>query len=150
MLTHNNILAGERAYCARLNSLARCVPDACATGPTPPDFYTASHFTLFVGRVAYSLGHLYPRSLPYLISASNAAYRNPCQARRRFIYDLLCAVEQQPADLSSQDSSYAAARLFPKGCPRLPAARYQTGRVFTVLQKVLHTRWLIWVIRLHA
>lgn len=31
MLTHNNILASERAYCARLNLTAGCLYDACAT-----------------------------------------------------------------------------------------------------------------------
>lgn len=34
MLTHNNILASERAYCARLNlTSAGCLYDACATRP---------------------------------------------------------------------------------------------------------------------
>lgn len=46
MLTHNNILASERAYCARLNLTARCVPDACATGPRHRIF-TRRHRALF-------------------------------------------------------------------------------------------------------
>ncbi|EHJ1000980.1 AMP-binding protein [Salmonella enterica] len=68
MLTHNNILASERAYCARLNlTWQRCT---CMSGATP------------------------------------------------FIYDLLCAVEQQPADLSSLRFFLCGGTTIPKKVAR--------------------------------
>ena len=51
MLTHNNILASERAYCARLNlTLAGCLYDACATS-------------------GHATGFLYGVTAPFLIGA---------------------------------------------------------------------------------
>ncbi len=92
MLTHNNILASERAYCARLNLITRqrCVSDACATGPG----YTRRHRAPQSGRVACA-GHLLPQKPALPVLAQQLAGAPVCQARRRLFTDICCAVEQR-------------------------------------------------------
>ncbi len=122
MLTHNNILASERAYCARLN-------------------LTRQDVFLMPAPLGHATGFLHGVTAPFLIGARSvlldiftpeacltllAQQRCTCMSGATpFIYDLLCAIEQQPADLSSLRFFLCGGTTIPKGCPRLPAARYQ-------------------------
>ncbi len=91
--------------------------------------------------LGHATGFLHGVTAPFLIGARSvlldiftpeacltllAQQRCTCMSGATpFIYDLLCAVEQQPADLSSLRFFLCGGTTIPKGCPRLPAARYQ-------------------------
>lgn len=98
MLSHNNILTSERAYCARLN-------------------LTWLDVFLMPAPLGHATGFLHGVTAPFLIGARSVLLDiftpTACLAlleQQRctcvlgatpFVYDLLCTVEQQPADLSS-------------------------------------------------
>ncbi len=98
MLTHNNILASERAYCARLN-------------------LTWLDTFLMPAPLGHATGFLHGVTAPFLIGARSVLLDifNPldCLALLQqerctcvlgatpFVYDLLCTLQQQPHDISS-------------------------------------------------
>lgn len=98
MLTHNNILASERAYCARLNLNWQDV-------------------FLMPAPLGHATGFLHGVTAPFLIGARSVlldiftptACLELLQQQRctcvlgatPFVYDILCCVEKQPYDLSS-------------------------------------------------
>lgn len=98
MLTHNNILASERAYSARLN-------------------LTWLDTILMPAPLGHATGFLHGVTAPFLLGARSVLLDifNPAEClallqRERctcvlgatpFVYDLLCRVQQQPCDLSS-------------------------------------------------
>lgn len=115
MLTHNNILASERAYCARLN-------------------LTWQDVFLMPAPLGHATGFLHGVTAPFLIGARSvlldiftpeacltllAQQRCTCMSGATpFIYDLLCAVEQQPADLSSLRFFLCGGTIIPKKVAR--------------------------------
>ncbi|EGA2673746.1 medium-chain fatty-acid--CoA ligase [Salmonella enterica] len=115
MLTHNNILASERAYCARLN-------------------LTWQDVFLMPAPLGHATGFLHGVTAPFLIGARSvlldiftpeacltllAQQRCTCMSGATpFIYDLLCAVEQQPADLSSLRFFLCGGTTIPKKVAR--------------------------------
>lgn len=98
MLTHNNILASERSYCARLN-------------------LTWLDTFLMPAPLGHATGFLHGVTAPFLIGARSVLLDifNPldCLALLQqerctcvlgatpFVYDLLCTLEKQPYDISS-------------------------------------------------
>ncbi|HFZ8996042.1 TPA: medium-chain fatty-acid--CoA ligase [Citrobacter freundii] len=98
MLTHNNILASERAYCARLN-------------------LTWEDVFLMPAPLGHATGFLHGVTAPFLIGARSVLLDifTPTECLRLleqerctlmsgatpFVYDLLCTLDKQPADLSS-------------------------------------------------
>ncbi|POT57569.1 cyclohexanecarboxylate-CoA ligase [Citrobacter amalonaticus] len=115
MLTHNNILASERAYCARLN-------------------LTWLDVFLMPAPLGHATGFLHGVTAPFLIGARSvlldiftpAACLTLLEQQRctcvlgatPFIYDLLCTVEQQPADLSSLRFFLCGGTTIPKTVAR--------------------------------
>ncbi|EFC7566829.1 medium-chain fatty-acid--CoA ligase [Escherichia coli] len=98
MLTHNNILASERAYCARLN-------------------LTWQDVFMMPAPLGHATGFLHGVTAPFLIGARSVlldiftpdAYLALLEQQRctcmlgatPFVYDLLNVLEKQPADLSA-------------------------------------------------
>ncbi len=98
MLTHNNILASERAYCARLN-------------------LTWLDTILMPAPLGHATGFLHGVTAPFIIGARSVLLDifNPTDCLELlqqerctcvlgatpFVYDLLCCVQQKPYDLSS-------------------------------------------------
>lgn len=110
VLTHNNILASERAYCARLNLTWQDVfmmpaPLGHATG-----FLHGVTAPLLIGARSVLLDIFTPDACLALLEQQ----RCTCMlGATPFVYDLLNLVEKQPADLS-------ALRFFLCGGTRIP------------------------------
>lgn len=110
MLTHNNILASERAYCARLN-------------------LTWQDVFMMPAPLGHATGFLHGVTAPFLIGARSVLLdiftpdaclalleqqRCTCMlGATPFVYDLLNVLEKQPADLS-------ALRFFLRGGTTIP------------------------------
>ncbi|WP_185080288.1 medium-chain fatty-acid--CoA ligase [Escherichia coli] len=115
MLTHNNILASERAYCARLNLTWQDVfmmpaPLGHATGflhvvPAP--------FLIGARRVLLDI------FTPYACLALLQQQRCTCMlGATPFVYDLLNVLEKQPADLSALRFFLCGGTTIPKKVAR--------------------------------
>ena len=115
MLTHNNILASERAYCARLNLTWQDV----FTMPAP---------------LGHATGFLHGVTAPFLIGARSVLLdiftpdaclalleqqRCTCMlGATPFVYDLLNLLEKQPADLSALRFFLCGGTTIPKKVAR--------------------------------
>ncbi|EOV4275656.1 medium-chain fatty-acid--CoA ligase [Escherichia coli] len=115
MLTHNNILASERAYCARLNLTWQDV----FMMPTP---------------LGHATGFLHGVTAPFLIGARSVLLdiftpdaclalleqqRCTCMlGATPFVYDLLNLLEKQPADLSALRFFLCGGTTIPKKVAR--------------------------------
>lgn len=122
MLTHNNILASERAYCARLN-------------------LTWQDVFMMPAPLGHATGFLHGVTAPFLIGARSVLLdiftpdaclalleqqRCTCMlGATPFVYDLLNLLEKQPADLFS--AALLSLRRYhnpQKSGARMPAARH--------------------------
>ncbi|EIS4878062.1 medium-chain fatty-acid--CoA ligase [Escherichia coli] len=115
MLTHNNILASERAYCARLN-------------------LTWQDVFMMPAPLGHATGFLHGVTAPFLIGARSVLLDiftpNACLAlleQQRctcmlgatpFVYDLLNLLEKQPADLSALRFFLCGGTTIPKKVAR--------------------------------
>ncbi|EIQ80716.1 MULTISPECIES: medium-chain fatty-acid--CoA ligase [Citrobacter] len=115
MLTHNNILASERAYCARLN-------------------LTWLDVFLMPAPLGHATGFLHGVTAPFLIGARSvlldiftpaACLELLVQQRctcvlgaTPFVYDMLCSVEKHPYDLSSLRFFLCGGTTIPKKIAR--------------------------------
>lgn len=115
MLTHNNILASERAYCARLN-------------------LTWQDVFMMPAPLGHATGFLHGVTAPFLIGARSVLLdiftRDACLAlleQQRctcmlgatpFVYDLLNVLEKQPADLSALRFFLCGGTTIPKKVAR--------------------------------
>ncbi|ENJ2313980.1 medium-chain fatty-acid--CoA ligase [Escherichia coli] len=115
MLTHNNILASERAYCARLNL-------------TWPDVF------MMPAPLGHATGFLHGVTAPFLIGARSVLLdiftpaaclalleqqRCTCMlGATPFVYDLLNLLEKQPADLSALRFFLCGGTTIPKKVAR--------------------------------
>ncbi|END0415637.1 medium-chain fatty-acid--CoA ligase [Escherichia coli] len=115
MLTHNNILASERAYCARLN-------------------LTWQDVFMMPAPLGHATGFLHGVTAPFLIGARSvlldiftpdACLALPEQQRctcmlgaTPFVYDLLNVLEKQPADLSALRFFLCGGTTIPKKVAR--------------------------------
>ena len=115
MLTHNNILASERAYCARLN-------------------LTWQDVFMMPAPLGHATGFLHGVTAPFLIGARSVLLdiftpdaclalleqqRCPCMlGATPFVYDLLNVLEKQPADLSALRFFLCGGTTIPKKVAR--------------------------------
>lgn len=115
MLTHNNILASERAYCARLN-------------------LTWQDVFMMPAPLGYATGFLHGVTAPFLIGARSVLLdiftpdaclalleqqRCTCMlGATPFVYDLLNLLEKQPADLSALRFFLCGGTTIPKKVAR--------------------------------
>lgn len=115
MLTHNNILASERAYCARLN-------------------LTWQDVFMMPAPLGHATGFLHGVTAPFLIGARSVLLDiftpDACLARLEqqrctcmlgatpFVYDLLNVLEKQPADLSALRFFLCGGTTIPKKVAR--------------------------------
>ncbi|EHM0395963.1 medium-chain fatty-acid--CoA ligase [Escherichia coli] len=115
MLTHNNILASERAYCARLN-------------------LTWQDVFMMPAPLGHATGFLHGVTAPFLIGARNVLLdiftpaaclalleqqRCTCMlGATPFVYDLLNLLEKQPADLSALRFFLCGGTTIPKKVAR--------------------------------
>ncbi len=115
MLTHNNILASERAYCARLN-------------------LTWQDVFMMPAPLGHATGFLYGVTAPFLIGARSVLLdiftpdaclalleqqRCTCMlGATPFVYDLLNLLEKQPADLSALRFFLCGGTTIPKKVAR--------------------------------
>ncbi len=115
MLTHNNILASERAYCARLN-------------------LTWQDVFMMPAPLGHATGFLHGVTAPFLIGASSVLLdiftpdaclalleqqRCTCMlGATPFVYDLLNVLEKQPADLSALRFFLCGGTTIPKKVAR--------------------------------
>ncbi|HBD0087755.1 TPA: medium-chain fatty-acid--CoA ligase [Escherichia coli] len=115
MLTHNNILASERAYCARLNLTWQDVfmmpaPLGHATGflhgVTAPFLIGARSVLLDIFTPDACLALLEQQRCTYMLGATP------------FVYDLLNLLEKQPADLSALRFFLCGGTTIPKKVAR--------------------------------
>lgn len=115
MLTHNNILASERAYCARLNLTWQDVfmmpaPLGHATGflhgVTAPFLIGARSLLLDIFTPAACLALLEQQRCTCMLGATP------------FVYDLLNLLEKQPADLSALRFLLCGGTTIPKKVAR--------------------------------
>ena len=115
MLTHNNILASERAYCARLNLTWQDVfmmpaPLGHATGflhgVTAPFLIGARSVLLDIFTPDACLALLEQQRCTYMLGATP------------FVYDLLNVLEKQPADLSALRFFLCGGTTIPKKVAR--------------------------------
>ncbi|MEC5319620.1 medium-chain fatty-acid--CoA ligase [Brenneria populi subsp. brevivirga] len=115
MLTHNNVLASERAYCARLNltwldTILMPAPLAHATGflhgVTAPFIIGARSVLLDIFNPAECLALLEREQCTCVMGATP------------FVYDLLCAVQQRHYDLSSLRFFLCGGTTIPKKITR--------------------------------
>ncbi|WP_078164944.1 medium-chain fatty-acid--CoA ligase [Escherichia coli] len=115
MLTHNNILASERAYCARLNLTWQDVfmmpaPLGHATG-----FLHGVTAPLLIGARSVLLDIFTPDACLALLEQQ----RCTCMlGATPFVYDLLNLVEKQPADLSALRFFLCGGTTIPKKVAR--------------------------------
>ncbi|TKI02933.1 medium-chain fatty-acid--CoA ligase [Martelella alba] len=115
MLTHNNILASERAYCATLN-------------------LSWLDVILMPAPLGHATGFLHGVTAPFIIGARSVLLdifnaddclalleREKCtcvMGATPFVYDLLCAVQRQPRDLSSLRFFLCGGTTIPKSITR--------------------------------
>lgn len=115
MLTHNNILASERAYCARLN-------------------LTWQDVFMMPAPLGHATGFLHGVTAPFLIGARSVLLdiftpdaclalleqqRCTCMlGATPFVYDLLNVLEKQPADLSALRFFFCGGTTIPKKVAR--------------------------------
>ena len=115
MLTHNNILASERAYCARLN-------------------LTWQDVFMMPAPLGHATGYLHGVTAPFLIGARSVLLdiftpdaclalleqqRCTCMlGATPFVYDLLNLLEKQPADLSALRFFLCGGTTIPKKVAR--------------------------------
>lgn len=115
MLTHNNILASERAYCARLN-------------------LTWQDVFMMPAPLGHATGFLHGVTAPFLIGARSVLldiftpdaclalleqHRCTCMlGATPFVYDLLNVLEKQPADLSALRFFLCGGTTIPKKVAR--------------------------------
>ncbi|EAC1270295.1 medium-chain fatty-acid--CoA ligase [Escherichia coli] len=115
MLTHNNILASERAYCARLN-------------------LTWQDVFMMPAPLGHATGFLHGVTAPFLIGARSVLLdiftpdaclalleqqRCTCMlGATPFVYDLLSVLEKQPADLSALRFFLCGGTTIPKKVAR--------------------------------
>ncbi|HDC0954716.1 TPA: medium-chain fatty-acid--CoA ligase [Escherichia coli] len=115
MLTHNNILASERAYCARLN-------------------LTRQDVFMMPAPLGHATGFLHGVTAPFLIGARSVLLdiftpdaclalleqqRCTCMlGATPFVYDLLNVLEKQPADLSALRFFLCGGTTIPKKVAR--------------------------------
>ncbi|HBH4704972.1 TPA: medium-chain fatty-acid--CoA ligase [Escherichia coli] len=115
MLTHNNILASERAYCARLN-------------------LTWQDVFMMPAPLGHAMGFLHGVTAPFLIGARSVLLdiftpdaclalleqqRCTCMlGATPFVYDLLNLLEKQPADLSALRFFLCGGTTIPKKVAR--------------------------------
>ncbi|HAH4998301.1 TPA: medium-chain fatty-acid--CoA ligase [Escherichia coli] len=115
MLTHNNILASERAYCARLN-------------------LTWQNVFMMPAPLGHATGFLHGVTAPFLIGARSVLLdiftpdaclalleqqRCTCMlGATPFVYDLLNVLEKQPADLSALRFFLCGGTTIPKKVAR--------------------------------
>ncbi|EMS4268955.1 medium-chain fatty-acid--CoA ligase [Escherichia coli] len=115
MLTHNNILASERAYCARLN-------------------LTWQDVFMMPAPLGHAMGFLHGVTAPFLIGARSVLLdiftpdaclalleqqRCTCMlGATPFVYDLLNVLEKQPADLSALRFFLCGGTTIPKKVAR--------------------------------
>lgn len=115
MLTHNNILASERAYCARLN-------------------LTWQDVFMMPAPLGHATGFLHGETAPFLIGARSVLLdiftpdaclalleqqRCTCMlGATPFVYDLLNVLEKQPADLSALRFFLCGGTTIPKKVAR--------------------------------
>ena len=115
MLTHNNILASERAYCARLN-------------------LTWQEVFMMTAPLGHATGFLHGVTAPFLIGARSVLLdiftpdaclalleqqRCTCMlGATPFVYDLLNLLEKQPADLSALRFFLCGGTTIPKKVAR--------------------------------
>ncbi|EFH4596534.1 medium-chain fatty-acid--CoA ligase [Escherichia coli] len=115
MLTHNNILASERAYCARLN-------------------LTWQDVFMMPAPLGHATGFLHGVTAPFLIGARSVLLdiftpdaclalleqqRCTCMlGATPFVYDLLNVLEKQPADLSALSFFLCGGTTIPKKVAR--------------------------------
>ncbi|EEU4196196.1 medium-chain fatty-acid--CoA ligase [Escherichia coli] len=115
MLTHNNILASERAYCARLN-------------------LTWQDVFMMPAPLGHATGFLHGVTAPFLIGARSVLLdiftpdaclalleqqRCTCMlGATQFVYDLLNVLEKQPADLSALRFFLCGGTTIPKKVAR--------------------------------
>lgn len=115
MLTHNNILASERAYCARLNLTWQDVfmmpaPLGHATG-----FLHGVTAPFLIGARSVSLDIFTPDACLALLEQQ----RCTCMlGATPFVYDLLNVLEKQPADLSALRFFLCGGTTIPKKVAR--------------------------------
>ncbi|HBC1361096.1 TPA: medium-chain fatty-acid--CoA ligase [Escherichia coli] len=115
MLTHNNILASERAYCARLNLTWQDVfmmpaPLGHATG-----FLHGVTAPFLIGARSVLLDIFTPDACPALLEQQ----RCTCMlGATPFVYDLLNLLEKQPADLSALRFFLCGGTTIPKKVAR--------------------------------
>ncbi|KHN59031.1 short chain acyl-CoA synthetase [Dickeya fangzhongdai] len=115
MLTHNNILASERAYAATLNlnwldTILMPAPLAHATG-----FLHGVTLPFLIGGRSVLLDIFNPTHCLTLLA------REQCSCvlgATPFVYDLLCTVQQQPYDLSSLRFFLCGGTTIPKKITR--------------------------------
>lgn len=114
MLTHNNILASERAYCARLN-------------------LTRQDVFLMPAPLGHATGFLHGVTAPFLIGARSVlldiftptACLDLLEQQRctcvlgatPFVYDMLCSMEKRPSDISSLRFFLCGAQPFHRRLP---------------------------------
>ncbi|CNL22036.1 yersiniabactin siderophore biosynthetic protein [Yersinia frederiksenii] len=115
MLTHNNVLASERAYCATLN-------------------LNWTDIILMPAPLGHATGFLHGVTAPFVIGARSVLLdifspqacltlleREKCtcvMGATPFVYDLLCTVQQQPYDLSSLRFFLCGGTTIPKQITR--------------------------------
>ncbi|MCW2474495.1 MULTISPECIES: medium-chain fatty-acid--CoA ligase [unclassified Symbiopectobacterium] len=115
MLTHNNILASERAYCARLNltwldTILMPAPLGHATG-----FLHGVTAPFIIGARSVLLDIFNPTNCLELLQQE----RCTCVlGATPFVYDLLCCVQQKPYDLSSLRFFLCGGTTIPKKITR--------------------------------
>ncbi|PWC16994.1 cyclohexanecarboxylate-CoA ligase [Brenneria roseae subsp. roseae] len=115
MLTHNNVLASERAYCATLNlnwldTILMPAPLAHATG-----FLHGVTAPFIIGGRSVLLDIFNPADCLTLLT------REKCtcvMGATPFVYDLLCTVQQQDYDLSSLRFFLCGGTTIPKKVTR--------------------------------
>lgn len=115
MLTHNNVLASERAYCATLN-------------------LSWMDIILMPAPLGHATGFLHGVTAPFIIGARSVLLdifnpidcltllvREKCtcvMGATPFVYDLLCTVQQQPYDISSLRFFLCGGTTIPKQITR--------------------------------
>ncbi|EOK6880561.1 medium-chain fatty-acid--CoA ligase [Escherichia coli] len=115
MLTHNNILASERAYCARLNLTWQDVFMMPAPLGHATDFLHGVTAPFLIGARSVLLDIFTPDACLALLEQQ----RCTCMlGATPFVYDLLNLLEKQPADLSALRFFLCGGTTIPKKVAR--------------------------------
>lgn len=115
MLTHNNILASERAYCARLNLTWQDVFMMPAPLGHATDFLHGVTAPFLIGARSVLLDIFTPDACLALLEQQ----RCTCMlGATPFVYDLLNVLEKQPADLSALRFFLCGGTTIPKKVAR--------------------------------